>query len=233
MAVKADSYRVVLRFARLFPDPAVFEEQEHLVQRYFLQNQLSKEKSSYIYQGTEEIIPVDDRGSPALASGTAKYRFEGRTITAEYMSNASLRIEYIDFGTGLSPSDHSKLWKRQRLGEMSFELREFNHSPQTLNIPDISDLYEILKKQAQPTTLSSIELTNMTDQMFNATAAYLETNLREAADKDHLEVEVYAARNLAPTEKNSLGKRLTRESTRSTVYVILSKSLAEKRHSPL
>jgi len=38
-----------------------------------------------------------------------------------------------------------------------------------------------------------------------------------------LEVEVYAARDLSASERSSLEKRLTRESTGSTVYVILSK----------
>ncbi len=223
MTVKTNFYRVVVRFARLFPDPTVFEDPAHLVVRYLVQNGLPRDKASYIHQSTDEIVPVGDGGSPALASGTAKYRYEGRTIVAEYMGNASLRLEYVDFGTGLSPADHSKLWKVQRLGDMRFELREFNHQSQTLNIPDTSDLYRILKERVEPTTISSIELSNISDTAFKAAVAYLETQLRQAASNDKLEVEVYAARDLSPTEKRSLEKRLTRESTKATVYVILSK----------
>ena len=227
MAIKTDSYRVVLGFVRLFPDPAVFEDQEHIVQRYFLQNQLSKEKASYIQQGAEEIDPVDDHGKPSIASGTAKYQFEGRTIMAEYMSNANLRIEYVDFGSGLSADDHLKFWNRQRLGEMRFELREFNHQPQTLNIPDVSDLYRLLTEKASFPTLSSIELANVSESVFKATVTFLETELRELAGEHNMDVEIYAARDLSSSQRQSLEKRLTRESTRATVYVILSKALEQ------
>ena len=223
MTVKADFYQVVVRFARLFPDPAVFEDQAHLVERFLIQNSLPQDKASHLYQTTDEIIPVDDRGSPASTSGTARYRFQGKTIMAEYMSNASLRLEYVDFGTGLTPADHSKSWKRQRFGDLGFELREFNHQSQSLNIPNVTELYGMLKQKADPTTISSVELPNVPDNMFSATIAYIEKGLRHAANKDGLEVEVYPARSLAPSEKQSLEKRLTRESTRATVYVILSK----------
>ena len=227
MTVRADSYQVVVRFARLFPDPAVFDDQEHLVRRLFSQNQLPEVKTSYLHQHAGEIIPVDDKGRPATASGTAKYQLEGRTITAEFMSNANLRIEYLDFGTGLSPDDHLKLWRRQRLGEIRFELREFNHQSQTLDIPNIPELYRLLKEKAASTTLSTVELSNVSDNVFEATVAYLEAQLRDLASKDGTEVEVYAARNLSSSEKKSLEKRLTRESTRSTIYVILSTALGE------
>ncbi len=227
MTVRADSYRVVVRFARLFPDPVVFEDPEHLVRRLFSQSQLSDVKASYLHQHPGEIIPVDDEGHPAIASGTAKYQFEGRTIMAEFMSNANLPIEYLDFGTGLSPDDHLKLWRRQKLGEMRFELREFNHQSQTLNIPDIPELYRLLKEKAASTTLSTVELSNVSDKVFEAAVAFIEAQLRELASKDDMEVEVYAARNLSSSEKQSLEKRLTRESARSTIYVILSRTLGK------
>ncbi len=154
---KIDRYRVVARFARLFPDPAIFEDQDHLVERYLVQSGLPREKAIYLYQNEDEIIPVDDSGKPAVALGTASFRFQGKNIVAEFMPNANLALEYYDFGTGLSPEDHARMWKKQRIGEMAFE------------------------------------------------------------------VEVYAARDLSASERSSLEKRLTRESTGSTVYVILSK----------
>lgn len=202
----------------------MFEDQAHLVERFLVQNGLSKEKASYLHQTTDEIIPLDDQGRPAAASGTARYRYLGKTIMAEYMSNASLRLEYADLGTGLTPVDHSKSWKRQRLGDLGFELREFDHRSQSLNIPDVTELYSILKQRADPTTLSSVELSNVPDNLFSATVAYIEKELRLAANMDGLEVEVYPARNLSLGEKQALEKRLTRESTKATVYVILSKS---------
>src|SRR5437016_2799955 len=125
--VKIDRYRVVARFARLFPDPAVFEDQDHLVERYLVQSGLPREKAIYLYQNEDEIIPVDDSGKPAVALGTASFRFQGKNIVAEFMPNASLALEYYDFGTGLSPEDHSRMWKKQRIGEMAFQIRDFTH----------------------------------------------------------------------------------------------------------
>jgi len=84
-------------------------------------------------------------------------------------------------------------------------------------------LYEIMKKQGQATSLSSIELAKMPEEAFQVTVAYLKSQLRKSAGEDALEVEVYAARDLSASERSSLEKRLTRESTGSTVYVILSK----------
>ena len=221
--VKVDRYRVVARFARLFPDPAVFEDQDHLVERYLVQSGLPREKAFYLYQNEGEIIPVDDSGKLAVASGTASFRFQGKNIVAEFMPNASLALEYYDFGTGLSPEDHARLWKKQRIGEMAFQIRDFVHETRTLNVTNVSELYEIMKKQGQATSLSSIELAKMPEDAFRVTVAYLKSQLRKSAGEDALEVEVYAARDLSLSEKGSLEKRLTRESTSSTVYVILSK----------
>jgi hypothetical protein len=207
----------------LFPDPAVFEDQEHLVERFLVQSGLPKEKAFHLHQNEEEINPVDDSGKQAIASGTASFRFQGKNIIAEFMPNASLALEYYDFGTGLSEEDHSRLWKKQRIGEMSFQLRDFRHETRTLNVTNVFELYEIMKKQSQTTSLSSIELAKMPDDTFRATVAYLKSQLRKSAGQDGLEVEVYAARDLSASEKSSLEKRLTRESTGSTVYVILSK----------
>lgn len=222
--VKIDRYRVVTRFARLFPDPAVFEDQDRLVERYLVQSGLPKEKALYLYQPEDEVNPVDDSGKPAIASGAASFRFQGKNIMAEFMPNASLTLEYYDFGTGLSSEDHSRLWKRQRIGEMSFQVRDFRHVTQGLNLTNVPELYEMMKKQSQTTSLSSIELAKMSEDTFQVTVAYLKSQLRKSAEQDGLEVEVYAARELSASEKSSLEKRLTRESTGSTVYVILSKT---------
>lgn len=221
--VKVDRYRVVVRFARLFPDPAVFEDQDHLVERYLVQSGLPKEKTFYLYQPEDEIHPVDDSGKPAVASGAASFRFEGKNIMAEFMQNASLTMEYYDFGTGLSPEDHSRLWKKQRIGEMSFQVRDFGQETRGLSLTNVSELYEMMKKQSQTTSLSSIELAKMPEDAFQVTVAYLRSQLRKSSEQDRFEVEVYAARDLSASERTSLEKRLTRPSTDSTVYVILSK----------
>jgi hypothetical protein len=228
MTVRSDFYQIILRFPRLFPDPAVFEDPTHLANRYLLSNGLPREKSDLICQTTDDIVPLDGRGNPSTTSGTAKYPFEGRTILAEYMINANIRLDYADFGTGLNPNDHSKLWNNGKLGELRFELREFKHQSQTLNIPDVSELYKILKERATPNTLSTIELDKVPGQMFRAALAFIEGRLRADAKADGLEVEVYPARDLSASEKAALERRLTRESSNSTIFVILSREPVSK-----
>src|SRR3989454_3632464 len=207
----------------MVPSPSCLRRSGPLSERYLVQCGLAREKAFYLYQDEDEIIPVDDSGKPAVASGTASFRFQGKNIVAEFMPNASLALEYYDFGTGLSPEDHSRLWKKQRIGEMAFQIRDLAHETRTLNITNVSELYEIMKKQGQATSLSSIELAKVPEDAFRVTVAYLRSQLRRSAEEDALEVEVYAARDLSASEKSSLEKRLTRESTGSTVYVILSK----------
>jgi hypothetical protein len=227
MGIKVDVYQIVLRFPRLFPDPAVFEDQKHLAAKYLNTNGLSPEKSRLVFQTTDEIVAVNDRGVPAAAAGTAKFLFEGRNIWAEYMSNANVRIGYVDFGTGLSPEEYSRLWSKGKLGELRFELREFKHNRYTLNIPEVSELYKILRERATPSTLSTIELEGVPRDLFEATFSYVERRLKESAEADGFELEIYAAQNLSPSEKASLERRLTRESTKSTVFVILSRPVAK------
>jgi hypothetical protein len=227
MGIKVDVYQIVLRFRRLFPDPAVFEDQKHLAAKYLNTNGLSPEKSRLVFQITDEIVAVDDRGVPAAAAGTAKFLFEGRTIWAEYMSNANVRIGYVDFGTGLSADEYSRLWSKGKLGELRFELREFKHNRHTLNIPEVSELYSMLRDRATPSTLSTIELEGVPRDLFEATFSYVERRLKEWAEADGFELEIYAAQNLSPSEKASLERRLTRESTKSTVFVILSRPVAK------
>lgn len=198
-----------------------------MARKYLVRAGLSEDKSSLIHQAADDVEPVDDLGKPAVVSGTGRIRYGSRMITAEYMSNASIRVDYVDFGSGLSAADHSNLWIKQKWGQLNFELRNFQHSSQTLNIPEITELYEILKKQAAPTALSTIELPGISDKMFQAVTSYLRTRLGEFATKDSLDVEVYAARDLSASEKIGLEKRLTRESTKNTIYVILSEAVVE------
>jgi len=174
---------------------------------------------------------VDDGGTPCAATGTAKYPFEGRVILAEYMSNANVALSYADFGTGLRPDDHSRLWTKGKLGGLRFDLREFKHQTQTLNIPDIQELYEILKQQANPNALSAVNLDNVQEQMFRPALALIENKLRTAAKADGLDVEVYPARDLSASEKTALEKRLTRESSKTTIFVILSHQAVSKQVS--
>ncbi len=58
--------------------------------------------------------------------------------------------------------------------------------------------------------------------MFTATVRYVEGRLKRLVGKDGGTVEVYAARELDTEENKVLEKRLARESTNSTVYIILS-----------
>src|SRR5947207_14789620 len=138
--VKVDHYRVVARLARLFPDPAVFEDQDHLVERYLVQSGLPREKAFYLYQNEGEIIPVDDSGKLAVASGTASFRFQGKNIVAEFMPNASLALEYYDFGTGFSPEDHARMWKKKHIGEMALQVRDCAHETRRLNVRSVTGL---------------------------------------------------------------------------------------------
>jgi len=52
--------------------------------------------------------------------------------------------------------------------------------------------------------------------------------LRADAKADGLEVEVYAASDLSASEKAGLERRLTRESSKSTIFVILSREPVSK-----
>jgi hypothetical protein len=191
-------------------------------------NGLSREKSDLIFQSTEEILPVDDRNNPSSTSGTAKFPFEGKMIIAEYMSNANVPLSYTDFGTGLAPEDHSRIWTKGKLGELRFELSEFKHQSQTLNIPDIPELYKILKERATPNTLSTVELENLQAQLFRPALAYVENRLRTSASADGLDLEIYAARDLSASEKASLEMRLTRKSGKDTIFIILSREPVPK-----
>jgi hypothetical protein len=223
MVIEADFYRVPLRFKRLFADPSIFEDQRNAAQRYLFKGDVG-DKSASIYQITSIIAPTDDSGKSSEIAGTARYVHRGRVVRSEYFENANLTLEYADFGSGLSPSDHQMLWKKQRWGRMSFNLDEFRHEHLRIEIPDTSELYEMLRDRADPTTLVDVELPDLPDNFFRSAVGYLETRLRQLAAAQHQTIEIYVARDLLVEEKEALEKRLTRPSTQSTIYIMLSKA---------
>lgn len=222
--LEVDVYSVRVSFDRLFADPAVFDDPARLAQKYLVSAGVPTERAAYFQQTTKEIVPVDDSGKPSVVAGTAKYRHQGRRVRSEYMTGANLKIAYVDFGSGLSPENHETLWKKGRWGEMKFEVKSFHHEKVMIELPDINELFQMLLVRADPTTFASLELANVPESLFQATFGYVEDRLRRLAASEGGTVEVYAARDLSPEERRVLEKRLARESTRSTVHVMLSKT---------
>jgi hypothetical protein len=225
VVVESDFYRVRLRFKRLFADPAIFEDQKNAVRRFLVSPHLASNEIS-IYQITDDISPSDNVGKSPDIAGTARYIHRGRVVRSEYLENAHVTLEYADFGSGLSPSDHQRLWKRQRWGRMSFNMEEFHHEHLTIEIPAVPELYEMLRARADPTALVDVELPELPDNFFRSAVGYLETRLKQLAKLEHQTIDIYVARDLLPEEKAALEKRLTRPSTQSTIYIMLSKAEA-------
>lgn len=223
MVIEADFYRVRLRFKRLFADPSIFEDQRNAAQRYLFKGNVG-DKTARVYQITSIIAPTDDSGKSSEIAGTARYVHRGRVVRSEYFENANVTLEYADFGTGLSPSDHQKLWKKQKWGRMSFNLGEFRHEHLRIEIPHTSELYEMLRARADPTTLVDVELPELPDNFFRSAVGYLETRLKQLAAAQNQTIEIYVARDLLVEEREALEKRLTRPSTQSTIYIMLSKA---------
>ncbi len=223
MVVEADFYKVRLRFKRLFADPAIFENQKKAVQRFLLSPHPPTNPAA-IYQLTDDISPTDNAGKPADTAGTARYVHQGRVVRSEYLENVNVMLEYADFHSGLSPSDHQRLWRRQRWGRMNFNLAEFHHEHFRIDLPAIPELYEMLRVRADPTTLVDVELPELPDNFFRSVVGYLETQLKQLAERDRYPIDIYVARDLLLEEKQALEKRLTRPSTKSTIYILLSKT---------
>jgi hypothetical protein len=222
MVIEADFYRVRLRFKRLFADPSIFEDQKNAARRYLLGT--SGNKTVSVYQITSDVAPTDDSGKSSEIAGTARYVHGGRVVRSEYFENANVTLEYADFGSGISPGDHQRLWKKQKWGRMSFNLDEFRHEHLTIEMPDTSELYEMLRARADPTTLVDVELPELPDNFFRSAIGYLETSLKQLAKAKHETIEIYVAKDLLLEEKEALEKRLTRPSTQSTIYIMLSKA---------
>jgi hypothetical protein len=223
MVIEADFYRVRLRFKRLFADPSIFEDQRNAARRYLLAGTVG-DKAANVYQITSDISPTDDSGKSSEIAGIARYVHGGRLVRSEYFENANVTLEYADFGSGISPSDHQRLWKKQKWGRMSFNLDEFRHEHLRIEIPDASELYQMLRARADPTTLVDVELPELPDNFFRSAVGSLETRLKQLAKAQHETIEVYVARDLLVEEREALEKRLTRLSTQSTIYIMLSKA---------
>ncbi len=223
MVIEADFYRVRLRFKRLFADPMIFEDQKNAVRRFLISPHLASNQVA-IYQITDDILPSDNVGKSPDNAGTARYIHQGRVVRSEYLENAKVTLEYADFGSGLSPYDHQRLWKRQKWGRMNFDIEEFHHEHLKIEIPDVAELYEMLRVRADPTTLVDVELPDLPDNFFRSAVGYLETRLKQLAEQEHQTIDIYVARDLLPEEKQALEKRLTRPSTQSTIYILLSKT---------
>ena len=223
MVIEADFYRVRLRFKRLFADPMIFEDQKNAVRRFLISPHLAGNQVA-IYQITDDISPSDNVGKSPDIAGTAKYIHRGRVVRSEYLENANVTLEYADFGSGLSPEDHQRLWKRRKWGRMNFELEEFHHEHLKIEIPAVPELYEMLRSRADPTALVDVELPEFSDNFFRSAVGYLEIRLKQLAELEHRMIDIYVARDLLPEEKAALEKRLTRQSTQSTIYIMLSKA---------
>ncbi|TMI67370.1 hypothetical protein E6H16_03815 [Candidatus Bathyarchaeota archaeon] len=220
MTVEIGVFRVSLWFKRLFADPRLFEKNANLARQYLESAGLSEPKSRYIIQPKPTAI-TDEKSEPSKITGVAKYIFQEKKTRSEYMENTNLVIDYLDVGADLSPDQHHQYWAKQKLWTMPFVLKNFNHQLVKLNIPAVEELYSMVKERAQPTTIASVELNDVPHDQFDLAMAYLETHLARIAEKDSVTLEVYASRDLELSEREALDKRLTRESTASTVYLIL------------
>jgi hypothetical protein len=107
---------------------------------------------------------------------------------------------------------------------MNFNIEEFHHDHLKIDIPAIPELYEMLRARADPTTLVDVELPELPDNFFRSTVGYLETRLKQLAERESETIDIYVARDLLPEERQALEKRLTRPSTQSTIYILLSKT---------
>ncbi len=220
MTVEVDHYIVQVKFKRLFADPRIFGPEVNLPRLFLDERGFDKSKERFIIE-LGHFRVTDGEGNTAKSAGTAKYDFQGKKTNSEYMESVTLAIEYYDLGTRVPPYEHHRFWMDGPLWTMRFTLEKFDHETVTLDIPDISELYTMVKNQAQPTTMASVELGDLPNDKFDLALAYLETSLRSLAEKDNLIVEVYPARYMDSGERKALDARLARESTDSTVYMVL------------
>ena len=221
MTLQADFYRVKIRFRKLYADPRVFDKPPAFVKEYLQSKGLARERTDLIYETTEYVIPVDDNGRPSRLNGIGKFRYEGKTLRSEYMQGANIQLEYTDFGSGYLPEDHRGRWMSGRWDDLSFEMKELHHQHLDTGIAELTELYDILKKGASPTTIATVELPLKTSSVFDATVRFLENQIGRLAQREGRTVEVYAAGKLDGNERKALENRIGRDATASTVYVIL------------
>jgi hypothetical protein len=225
MTLKADVYRLKIRFGKLFADPRIFDSPRTFARDYLRSFGLSQEKAEEIYETTEDVNPLDDSGRPSVPVGTGKFQLEGKTLRSEYMQGANVQVEYSDFGSGLQPEEHRRYWQTGKWDDLAFQVKAWHHQQTETGLANVSELYEIVKTRATPTTIATIELPANTGSLFNSTVRYLADHLDQFARKEGGSVEVYAARDLESAEKKALETRLGQQSTASTVYVILSSKI--------
>ena len=127
MTLEVDSYRVRLRFAKLFADPRIFDSPPTFVRGYLVSRGLSEDSVERVYETTEDVTPIDDNGRPSTTAGSGKFQYSGKLLRSEYMQRASLQLEYCDFGSGLAPEEHRKSWMIGRWDDLFFELKEWHH----------------------------------------------------------------------------------------------------------
>lgn len=223
MTVEADYYHARLRFKRLFADPTIFEDQQNAVKRFLYYHGPPSDQTA-IYQITDIISPTDQTGKTPEIVGTARYIRERRVVRSEYFENVVLDLEYADYGSGIRPEDHQRIWRKQRWGRMSFTLEDFHHEHFKIEIPSISALYEMVSARADPASLVDVELNLISDKLFRTTVGYLNTQLSQIAGQHDRRVDIYVARDLLDEEKKALEKRLTRPATDSTIYILTSKA---------
>jgi len=221
LTLQADSYRVKIRFGRLYADPRIFDSPPTFARHYIQSRGLTQEKAEQIYDTTGEVTPLDDAGRPSSPAGTGKFRMEGKTLRSEYMQGANIQLEYTDFGSGLRPEAHREQWSQGRWDELAFELKQWHHQHIDTGIADLAELYDILKKRAEPTTIATIELPMKQGGTLDATVKFLEDQVGKLAQREGRTVEVYAAGQLAKEERKAIENRIGREATASTVFVIV------------
>ncbi len=216
-------YTVKLRFGRLFADPLIFEDPGTLPQRYMAFAGVPRDKAKHLRMSSGDVAPIDDSGMPSAVAGRANYRYQGKRARSEYMKDANLEFEYVDFGSGLSQEQHRRMWEKAAWGEMRFNLKGFEHRKASIDLPDVTELYQTLRARADPSTMASVELTGISENLFHATVGYMAQTLKQLAEREGRSVEVYAAKSLSQDERTGIEKRIGRKSTEYTVHVILSK----------
>ncbi len=221
MTLQADFYRVKVRFGKLYADPRIFDSTPTFVKGYLQSKGLAKEKADLIYETSEDAVPLDDTGRPSRPSGTGKFRYEGKTLRSEYVQGANVVLEYTDFGSGYLAEEHRACWMTGRWDDLSFEMKELHHQHLDTGVAELAELYDILKKRAAPTAIATVELPLRTNSVFDATVRFLENQIGQLAQGEGRTVEVYAAGKLDGSERKALENRIGRDSTASTVYVIL------------
>jgi hypothetical protein len=224
LTLQMDVYSLKIRFEKLFADPVIFDQPRSFAREFLRSRYPSQVKTEEIYETTEGPSPLDDQGRPSETAGIGKFRYRGSMLRSEFMKGANIRISYTDFGSGLGTEDHRRAWDAGSWNDLAFQVQDFQHQHVTTGIADVTQLYTMIKSRATPTTMATVELPGTSGSAFTATVQYVRDRLGQLALREGANVEVYAANGLEPSENRALEKRLGRDSSQSTVYIILSTS---------